>query len=164
MHRLLSEPHQRGVDTAAHDVQNVLDARLPGGRQTPQVGPPDHHRAGAQRQCLDDIAAPTDTAVQQHLDIVSDGFGDAGQRTDGRRGAIEVVTPVVRYRNRRDSAIHSTFGVIDAHHALEHEWTVPLLAHPAHVIPRGRRGPHPLPIGVEERWTGLAAGRLVGHP
>ena len=37
----------------------------------------------------------------------------------------------------------------------------PLLAQPGHVLPTGRRGPHPFAVGAEERRPGLALGHHV---
>ena len=50
-------PEQRGVDAAAQDVQDVLHAGLAVGGEPPQVGAADHHRAGAERHRLDDVAS-----------------------------------------------------------------------------------------------------------
>jgi hypothetical protein len=52
VHRGAAEAEQRGVDPRPQDVEHVLDPRLAVGRQSPQVRPPDHHRAGAEGERL----------------------------------------------------------------------------------------------------------------
>ena len=74
----MPETHQRGVDAAA---QMSRTFSTPGcrRRQPPQVGPADHHGAGAQGQRLDHVAAAPHAAVEQDLDLVADGVDDGGQ-------------------------------------------------------------------------------------
>src|SRR6476659_8353145 len=52
-----AEPEQCRVDAAAQDVEHILYAGLPVGRQAPQVGAADHDRPGPQRDRLDDVTA-----------------------------------------------------------------------------------------------------------
>ena len=101
--RRAPEPEQRRVDAAAQDVEHVLDAGLAVGGQPPQVRAADHHRAGAERERLDDVAAAPDAAVEQDLDLVADRVGDRGQRADRGRRAVEVVAAVVGDRDRVDA-------------------------------------------------------------
>ena len=63
----VTQTHQRGVDAPAQDVEHVLHARLTGGRQAPQVGPPNHHRTRPQRHGLHHVTPPPDAAVEQDL-------------------------------------------------------------------------------------------------
>ncbi|PQM46519.1 hypothetical protein C1Y40_03306 [Mycobacterium talmoniae] len=71
---------------------------------------------------------------------------------------------MIRHRDRRNTSVHSTFGVVDAHHAFQHERSAPQLTQPGDVLPGRRRGPHPFAVGVKERRPGFAAAALVGHP
>jgi hypothetical protein len=87
-------PSRGRLDSRAHDVEHVLDARLAGGGESPQVGAPDHHRLGSQRQGLDHVAAAPDAAVEQHLDVVANRLGDCRERADRGGSAIEVLAPV----------------------------------------------------------------------
>ena len=73
---VVTQAEDRGIEPAAQNVQDVLDAGLAVGRQAPQVGAADHHCAGAERDRLHDVAAAADAAVQQDLDVVADGFDD----------------------------------------------------------------------------------------
>ena len=66
-----------GVEPRPQEVEHVLHAGLPVGRQAPQVGAPDHDGAGAKGHRFDGVAASTHAAVEQHLDLVAHGFGDA---------------------------------------------------------------------------------------
>ena len=88
--RGVPEAEQRGVDPAAQDVEHVLHAGLAVGRQAPEVRPADHHRAGAERQRLDDVAAAPDAAVEHDLDLVADRLDDRrpapGSSPASRRG------------------------------------------------------------------------------
>ena len=59
------QPEQRRVDAAAQDVEDVLDPGLAVGGQAPQVGAPDQHRPGAERERLDDVGAAPDAAVEE---------------------------------------------------------------------------------------------------
>jgi hypothetical protein len=82
----MPEAEQGGVDAAAENVENVLDARLAIGREPPEIGASDHHGAGTERQRLDDVAAAPDATVEDDLDLVSDRLGDGGERS-GRRAS-----------------------------------------------------------------------------
>ena len=60
------------------------------GGEAPEVGAADHHRAGAEGERLDDVAAAADAAVHDDLDLVADRVGDragpSGSRPGCRRG------------------------------------------------------------------------------
>ena len=64
MHRRAPEAEQRRVDPRPQHVEHVLDPGLAVGREPPQVRPADHHRAGAERECLDHVAAAAHAAEQ----------------------------------------------------------------------------------------------------
>ena len=99
--------------------QDVLDAGLAVGGQAPQVRAPDHHRAGAERERLDDVAAAPDAAVEQDLDLSPTASTIAGSaRIDGRR-AVEVVAAVVGDRDRVGADLDRAPGVVGVHHALD---------------------------------------------
>src|SRR5438477_339560 len=52
----------------------------------------------------------------------------AGQRPDRRRGAVQVVPAVVRYRDRGGPDVDGTASIVGTHDALDHERGAPLLA------------------------------------
>ena len=84
---------RRQIESIAEDVQDVLDAGLAIGGETPQVCAPDHDRSGSERERLGDVAAAPDPAVEKHLDLVADHVDDRGQQPDGSGSRIEVVPP-----------------------------------------------------------------------
>ncbi len=151
----MPEPEHCGIESAAEDVEHVLDPGLPVRGQPPQVGAADHHRARTERESLGDIAAAPDPAVEEHLDLI------AHRRRDGREHAnrtgrpVEVVSAVIGHRDRRDPRIDRPFRVIDPCHALQHERATPLFAKPRDILPGGRRRLHPLVIRAEEGGRGL---------
>ncbi len=91
----LAQPEQAGVDAAAQDVEDVLDAGLAVDGEAPQVGPADHHRLGPEGDGLHDVGAAPDAAVEHDLDLVAHRVDDRGQHPDRRRRAVEVVAAVV---------------------------------------------------------------------
>ena len=154
--RAAAEAEQRLVDAGAEDLEHVGDAGLAVGRQPPEVGAADHHRAGPERQRLDDVAAAADAAVEQHLDLVADRVDDRRQRADRRRRAVEVVAAVVGDRDRVGADLDRAAGVVGVHHALDQKRAAPLLAQPGEVLPGRLRGHHPLAVGAEEGRRRLA--------
>src|SRR5205085_11751175 len=106
------QAEQRRVDPGAQDVEHVLDSRLAGRGQAPQVGPSDHYRLRAERERLDHVATAPDAAVEQHLELVADRFGDGGQGTDRRGRAVEIVAPVVGDRDRAEAGVEGPPGVV----------------------------------------------------
>jgi acetoacetyl-CoA synthetase len=158
-----AQGEHRGVDAAAQDIEHVADACLAVRREPPQVGASDQHRAGSQRQCLDDIAAPADAAVEQDFDLVADGGGDRRQQPDAGRRAVEVVAAVGGDRERGNPGIDGPLGVVHAGDALEHEGLAPLLAQPREIVPGGRRRLHPVAVGAEERGCRVARRADVRH-
>jgi hypothetical protein len=86
-------PEQGLVDAAAQDGQHVRDPGLAAGGHAPQAGPPDQDRLRAQSDCLDHVAATADAAVEEHLDLVSDGDDDAGQGADRGRVPSRLLPP-----------------------------------------------------------------------
>ena len=130
-----AEAEQRRVDPGAEDLQHVRDAGLAVRGQAPEVGAADHHRAGAERERLDHVAAAAHAAVEHHLDLVADRLGDrpaASRIVAGR--AVEVVAAVVGDRDRGDAGVDRAARVVDAGDALEHE-------RPAPRARAARRGP-----------------------
>src|SRR5829696_85591 len=115
------EPAQTGVETAAHDVQHVLDTRLTVGRETPEVRAADHDRPGAEGDRLQHVRAATYAAVHHHVDLAADTVGYRLDHADGGRGAVEVVAAVVGDRDARDPRIDRPQRVVHAADPLEHE-------------------------------------------
>ena len=68
----MPEAEHRGVETAAQQVEDVLDAGLAIRREPPEVRAADHDRPRAEGERLRDIAAAPDAAIEQHLDLVAD--------------------------------------------------------------------------------------------
>ena len=99
VHRGPAKPEQRRVDPVPENIQHVLDPGLAARCQPPQVGAADHDGARAERERLDHVAAAPDAAVEQHLDLAADRFGNRGQRADRGGRAVHVVAAVVRDRD-----------------------------------------------------------------
>ena len=120
----------------AQDLEHVGDAGLAVGGQAPEVGAADHHRAGAERERLDDVAAAADAAVEQDLDLAADRVGDRGQRADrGRACRRGCCRRGWRPRSRSAPIADRAAGVVGVHDALDQERPAPLLAQPGEVRP-----------------------------
>src|SRR3546814_1148849 len=128
----------------------------------PQRGAADHDRLGAEGDGLHDVAAAADAAVHDDLDPVADRVGDEREGPDGGRGGVEVVATVVRDADGAVAGVDRAPRVVDAHDALEHERTVPLLAQPAQVVPARRGRAHPLAAGLEEAGGASPSGTMLG--
>src|SRR5690606_26992260 len=85
------QPEDGRVEAAAENVQHVLHPGLAVRRQAPEVSAADQDGAGPQREGLGDVTAAPDPAVEEDLDLVTDGLGDAGQNPDRRGRRVEVV-------------------------------------------------------------------------
>src|SRR5690606_10926572 len=94
------QAHESRVQSATQDVKDVLHTGLSVGRHPPQVGTANEDGPRSHCQRLEDVAAATDAAVHEDLDLVPDGVDDGRQSADGRRGAVQVVATVVRHRDR----------------------------------------------------------------
>ena len=70
---------QRANDVAAQDLDRPRDARAAGGAEPIGVGAADQHRARAQTERLDDVAAAANSAVEEDLGAPVDGVDDLGQ-------------------------------------------------------------------------------------
>ena len=88
---LLHDGHQFGLQY----FQDSLNPRLAKRSQAPQIGSPDTHRIRAKRQRLEDIAAATNTAVEQDGDFAVHDFRDLGQAFDGAASSVLATTAVV---------------------------------------------------------------------
>jgi len=130
---------------------HVLDAGLTIDREGPEVGATDDDGARAEGQRLDDIAAASDAAVEQDLDVAADCIDNRAEGPDRRRGAVEIVAAVVGHGDGRHACVHCPSGVVDAHHALAQERAVPLSPQPGDVVPGPWRRLHPFAVGPEER-------------
>jgi hypothetical protein len=118
MDRWAAKREQRRVDPAAHDVKDVADAGRAAGRQAPQAGTADQHRAGAERERLDHVAAAAHAAVEQHLGLAADGLRYRRKGADRRRGPVEVVAAVVGHRDSVRTGGYGAPRVVGAHDAL----------------------------------------------
>src|ERR1700749_4436977 len=80
---------ERAVDLAPEELQHPEDAVLPGAGDAPEMRAPDHHRARAERQRLDDVDAATKAAVDEHRRFTRDRLDNAGKRADRGDRAVE---------------------------------------------------------------------------
>src|SRR3954447_18284907 len=61
----LSREGHRQVELGEQAAQHVPDAVLAAESESVDVGPPEEHGVGAERECLDDVAAGADAGVEQ---------------------------------------------------------------------------------------------------
>jgi hypothetical protein len=59
-------------------LHDALDALSAVGGQPPDDGPPDQHRGGAERQSLEDVSAPAESAIGEHRHTMVDDRDEAG--------------------------------------------------------------------------------------
>ena len=67
----------------------------PAASDAPKMRAPDHDRARAKRQRLDDVDASAKAAVDQDRDSAADRFDHSGQRADRRDRAVELSSSMV---------------------------------------------------------------------
>ncbi len=65
--------------------RTVSTPGLPVERQSPQVGPAEQHRVGAERERLGDVGPAADAAVEQHGHVAPDRVDDRRQRIERAR-------------------------------------------------------------------------------
>ena len=65
-------------------------------RQAPQDRAPDEHRPRSERERLEHIGAPTDTAVDEHVESPADRVDDRWQRIGARENRVELAAAVIR--------------------------------------------------------------------
>src|SRR4051812_1099332 len=105
-----AQPQQRLLDLATEDSEHLVDAVLPRSKKRIQIAPPDADRASPECECLDDVAAPTNSAVDQHLQLVANCVDNPRQCLDCRDSAVEHTTAVVRDHDGVDSLIDRSAG------------------------------------------------------
>src|SRR4051794_40402650 len=59
--------------------------------------PADQHHLRTERQCLDDVAAAANAAVEYDGAAIADRFNNFRQHVDRRNGAVESASAVIRY-------------------------------------------------------------------
>lgn len=91
----LAQAHQRRVDTAAEDVENVLHAGLSVDRQAPQIGATNHHGPGAQRDGFDDVAAAAHDPALFRTMFSDPCDGDSSERVVATTAIAEYVGALV---------------------------------------------------------------------
>src|SRR5690606_16696555 len=89
----------------AQQVQDMRDAGRARDGEPMQDGAPDQYRVGAQRQRLDDIGAPPDTAVRQHGNTSVDFRPDHRQNIEHGRNAVQYPPAMVRNDEAGDADI-----------------------------------------------------------
>ena len=89
--------------------------------EAPQRRAAGEHRARAEGERLDDVAAAPDAAVDEHLDPAVDRLDDLGQRVDRRRDAVELPAAVVRDDDPGGAVLARELRVLGRQHALDEQ-------------------------------------------
>jgi alpha-1,2-mannosyltransferase len=84
---------------------DLVDPPLPAGAQPVQERPPGHAGPGAERDRLDDVAAPADAAVADDLDPVPDRVGDRRHELEDGGRAVQLPPAVIGQRDRLDARV-----------------------------------------------------------
>ncbi|MNQ96333.1 hypothetical protein D3C85_1119300 [compost metagenome] len=87
--------------------------------QTVNIGPADHHRAGAKSQGLEHIGATTHTAVQQHRHLALHRPDHRRQHIQGGRQAVQGAASVVGNHYASHALPHRPRRIQGVHHALD---------------------------------------------
>ena len=83
----------RELQLGAEHPEHSLDAVLSEGGESPQVGAPDQHRVGAERERLEDVQSPSDAAVHDDGDPSSDRLDDLGEALERPDAALSARPP-----------------------------------------------------------------------
>ncbi len=137
--------------------QYILDPAAVGGQEAPDFFDQSLPRAPSATALTTSL--PPDAAVEQHFDLIADRRDRVGPGS--MRRPIKLLPPWFGYRDRRAPGIHSSFGIVDPHDAMN--FTYEFLGQPI-TLPRSAEVLPSVAVGCEERWAGLTAPALVGHP
>ena len=137
------------------------------GRQSPDVGTADHHRARPQSQRFGYVRAAADPAVDNHGDL-ADRLLDSGKNLYGGRNGVEVARAVVAHADRRSPGRHCGEGIVDAQDSFRDDGDPCGLHQPLKVTPGDVRGEQRVvdaPVGGQVFHDQLHAFQdRVGHP
>ena len=86
-------------NSSAIRLERLGDAGLAHGGEAVEIGAADQAAARAERQRLQHVLPGAHAAVEQYLDAVADGIGDARQRRDGRGRAVELAAAVIGHHD-----------------------------------------------------------------
>mmetsp|Transcript_633 Transcript_633/g.1511 ORF Transcript_633/g.1511 Transcript_633/m.1511 type:complete len:397 (+) Transcript_633:372-1562(+) len=138
------EPHRR-LELVAQHAEHPFGAGLPVGGDAPQHGPRQADGPGAERDRLEDVGAPPDAPVEQHLDAVLEPLPAESRRhlledLDRAPRVVELAAPVVGDDDARDAGVprgeQRVLGRLDA---LEDDREGGQGPEPREVVPAQRR-------------------------
>jgi len=132
---VLRPPLESAQYTSWAFTRRALDSGLTGGGEPIRVCTADEHRAGAKRQRLDDVAAVTDAAIDQHVNPIADGRHHFGKRPNAPWDAVELPAAVIGDHERVRPLVHDSTRVFRGVHALDEDLAVPQLADPFEIVP-----------------------------
>ena len=116
-----ADQRQRVDELAQQRLEHMLGAAGAGHRQSPRHRPADEDGAGAEGQRLDDVGAPPDAAVDEHVDASGDGVDDRGQRVSARQDGVELAAPVIGDHHARGPVGDGQLGVLGGEDALDQD-------------------------------------------
>jgi hypothetical protein len=116
-----AEQAQRARDLVLHEFEHAHDAGLPrrGERIALHAAEPDE--MGAERHCLDDVAAAAKTAVDDDRGASGDRLDDFRQNIHGTAAVIELAAAVIGDVDDFDAVIERDFGVLRGRDAFDGE-------------------------------------------
>ena len=94
-----------------------------------------HYRVGAQSQCLDDIGAATETAIDNHGDTLAHGIDYAWQRQYRGGCGIQHAPTVIGQHHSVRAAVRCEHSVTRVLYAFDNQLVRPQLAQFTHVVP-----------------------------
>jgi hypothetical protein len=91
--------------------------------------PADEARRGAKCGELDDVTSPTNTSVDENLQVTADRRRDLLQGTGGGGLGVELPPAVVGHEGGVGTGVASTFGVLSGHDTLDDELARPSVSY-----------------------------------
>ena len=79
----------------AQDLDGTFDSGLSGSGQSVGVSATNEHGASAQAKRFDDVAAATNTAIHQDLNLAAHSGHDFWKSFDRRRDAVQLASTVI---------------------------------------------------------------------
>src|SRR5688572_2006477 len=135
-------PRAHVAESPLHFVRKYLDrprgARLPAAGRAVKRRPADQHHLRTEAQRLDDVAAAADAAVEDDGAAIADRLHDLRKDVDGRYGAVEGATAVIRHDDAIGARIDGGPCLIAAQNALDDQLARPEVAKFPDVVPGHR--------------------------
>src|SRR6516162_6573214 len=129
-----TESHGR-IEFLAYDVERQRDALAAKRLHAVQKCAANEYRTRAEGDCLENILARANAAVQEDLHAVADGPGDRRQCGDRRQRAVELTSAVIGDDHRVGANMQGAFGVLGIENTLQDQFAAPAVPDPLDVVP-----------------------------